>query len=124
MVQRHRHPRPRTVRTSAERSGPIRTCVGCRRRFAQAAVVRCALSSGVPVVGRSVPGRGAWVCSRICAEVAVANGGFERAWRRGVDRAGLDAMVTGLGAPLTGGTGTDIGVSPAEVCETGSTRKG
>ena len=72
---------------------PERTCVGCRQRRSQAALVRCVLTAdGRAVVDRSGSGRGAWLCARRtdCFELAVRRKAFERAWRRPV---GPDALA-------------------------------
>lgn len=54
---------------------PIRTCVVCRRRRPQAELVRIGRGAdGRPRVGRSVPGRGAYVCP----EAACLGGLFEK----------------------------------------------
>ena len=66
---------------------PERTCVGCRQRRPQAALVRCVLTpDGRATVDRSGSGRGAWLCvpSQACFELAVRRKAFERAWRRPV----------------------------------------
>jgi len=54
-------------------------------------MVRCALTPDGPAVGRSAPGRGAWICSLACFETAVRRRGFERTWRGPV---GADALAT------------------------------
>ena len=45
-------------------AGPIRTCVGCRRRRSPEALVRVvADGAGGVAIGRTLPGRGAWLCA-------------------------------------------------------------
>lgn len=42
-------------------SEPIRTCVVCRTRAVQSALVRVGYAEGIAVVSRTMYGRGAWV---------------------------------------------------------------
>ena len=44
-----------------------------------------------PCVSRTAPGRGGWLCSLECFDIAVKRRGFERAWKRPV---GADALRT------------------------------
>lgn len=45
------------------RGHPERTCVGCRRVASQSELIRVAKAAdGSLQIGRSVPGRGAWLC--------------------------------------------------------------
>ena len=64
---------------------PVRTCVGCRRRAPQAELVRfVAGPDGSPREGRTLPGRGAWLCRdtvEACRALADRRGAFERAFR-------------------------------------------
>jgi predicted RNA-binding protein YlxR (DUF448 family) len=64
-------------------AGPLRTCVGCRRRREQHEMVRVALRpTGEVAIGRDVPGRGAYVCrDRNCVEQAVRSGRLSHALR-------------------------------------------
>jgi len=41
---------------------PVRTCVGCRRRAGQSALVRFVVSDRRLVLGAGRAGRGAWLC--------------------------------------------------------------
>ncbi|MBV8068012.1 MAG: YlxR family protein [Candidatus Eremiobacteraeota bacterium] len=56
---------------------PVRTCVGCRRRFAQrelARFVRAAAGWRLDIANRRrQPGRGAYLCSARCAQAALKN---------------------------------------------------
>jgi uncharacterized protein len=64
--------------------GPIRTCVGCRIKRAQADLVRVANVAGAPRVDRTASGRGAWLCretAAACAARALKSKGFERTLR-------------------------------------------
>jgi uncharacterized protein len=60
---------------------PVRTCVGCRERAEQKSMVRLVRGSdGLVVVGRTLPGRGAWI-HRGCFELALGKGRLSRALR-------------------------------------------
>ena len=54
-------------------------------------MVRCALTPEGPRLGRGAAGRGAWLCSLACFDLAVRRRAFDRAWRRTV---GADALAT------------------------------
>ena len=70
----------------AERGlGPVRTCVGCRRRGPADGLVRLRLGPEGLVTGPG-PGRGAWVCSSACFEQALRRGALWRALRAGSSR--------------------------------------
>ena len=63
---------------------PERTCIGCRRKTAPAGLVRVVRRpDGALAVGRTEPGRGAWLCARsvACFDAAVRRRAFERALR-------------------------------------------
>ena len=63
---------------------PERTCIGCRRKSGPAGLVRFARRpDGELAVGRSEPGRGAWLCagSEACFDTAVRRRAFSRALR-------------------------------------------
>jgi len=63
---------------------PERTCIGCRRKAGPAGLVRLARRpDGSLAVGRSEPGRGAWLCagSASCFDAAVRRRAFGRALR-------------------------------------------
>jgi uncharacterized protein len=65
-------------------AGPIRTCVGCRTKRAQAELIRVANADGELRVDRTASGRGAWLCrttSAVCAARALKSKGFERTLR-------------------------------------------
>ncbi|MDQ3980219.1 MAG: YlxR family protein [Actinomycetota bacterium] len=79
--------------------GPVRTCIGCRRRAAPADLVRVvAREGGIVVAGRSLPGRGAWLCkdSPGCVEVARRRKAFNRALRVEVRGEAIDQLQTEL----------------------------
>ncbi|MFP5377421.1 MAG: YlxR family protein [Acidimicrobiia bacterium] len=68
-------------------AAPRRTCVGCRRVAAPGELVRVVRTGdGGLAVGRSLPGRGAWLC-------AGSPGCMDRAERRG-------ALTRALKAPI------------------------
>lgn len=59
-------------------AGPIRTCLGCRRRRPRRALVRLVVDDGVVTIDprRDRPGRGAWLCpDDDCAQRALRDGG-------------------------------------------------
>jgi hypothetical protein len=63
---------------------PIRTCVGCRARDAQAALVRLVAEGGELVIDRARRrgGRGAYVhARRACVDAFARRGGFVRSLR-------------------------------------------
>ncbi|MBX3284991.1 MAG: YlxR family protein [Actinobacteria bacterium] len=99
----HRRRKP----TPSARSAPQRTCVGCRRVAPAADLVRIArIEGGSLQVGRTLPGRGAWLCpgSPECFELALRKGGFARAFRSPI----RPADVAALRSDLAGGPG-DLG---------------
>jgi predicted RNA-binding protein YlxR (DUF448 family) len=64
--------------------GPVRSCVGCGARRAQAELTRVALDpEGVVVVDkeRRLPGRGAYLCGAGCLTAALKRKAFGRAFR-------------------------------------------
>lgn len=90
----------------ASRAAPVRTCIGCRRLAPPAELVRVVRSvDGTLAVGRTLAGRGAWLCagSLACVEQARSRGAFGRALRDPVDEAALDTLTAelSLGAAAT-----------------------
>ncbi len=72
------------MRTWLRLSEPIRTCAGCRRRRGQSELTRITRAGdGTLCIGRTLPGRGAWLCqgSSECLDQAVRQGGFARSFR-------------------------------------------
>jgi predicted RNA-binding protein YlxR (DUF448 family) len=69
--------------TKKSRSTPVRTCIGCRTAKASGELMRVTIGTdGKPVVGRSEPGRGAWLCPEFsCIEAAGSRKAFSRAFR-------------------------------------------
>ncbi|MEM1333195.1 MAG: YlxR family protein [Actinomycetota bacterium] len=98
-------------------SGPVRTCVGCRRRCGSDDLVRLTRDgAGRVTVGGPSSGRGVWLCretARPCAALARRAGRVERGWRmrltdadhEEIDRA-LRSMTTNEAATVAAdGTG-------------------
>jgi predicted RNA-binding protein YlxR (DUF448 family) len=88
---------------------PQRTCIGCRRTTGPAGLVRVARRpDGSLAVGRSEPGRGAWLCaaSITCFEDAVRRRAFSRALRSEVSAQELAWLRERL---LSEGTSTSDG---------------
>jgi len=82
-----------------ERSGPQRTCVGCRAVRPKVHLVRVVRTSEgglrLDLTGKS-PGRGAYVCRHEeCVESALRRGVLRRALRTG-ETAGLETMAREL----------------------------
>lgn len=84
--------RPRSRRTSppvttgsvAAPVGPVRTCLGCRKKADRADLVRLVREGDHVVVdvARSAPGRGGWLHpQRACLDAALRRGGIGRALR-------------------------------------------
>jgi len=71
------------------------------------------LEDGSLVPGRTLPGRGAWVCrgSQACLELARKRRAFERAFRAPVAVVAVDGLEQALGCS-TGGTERDVPESP------------
>ncbi len=91
---------------------PVRTCVGCRSRDLRSDLVRLVARTDddptgattvtlVVDVGRSLPGRGAWLHPRMrCLELAERRHAFTRALRLSgaPDASGVRRFLVGLGA--------------------------
>src|SRR5690606_19447264 len=96
-VRTPRRPWPRGRRpTSPERRRPRRTCIGCRRVRAPDEMVRIARTEGGSLaVGRTLPGRGAWLCADTpsCAEAALRRGAVPRALRAVVAPEQVEAVL-------------------------------
>ena len=67
----------------------------------QSALVRCVIGPEGPMVHRTAPGRGAWLCSIDCLTTAIGRRAFDRAWRRSADRTALDALGPAVHSALT-----------------------
>ena len=89
------------VTTPEAHHAPQRTCVGCRSKRPQPELVRCADGPFGVCVGRTEPGRGAWVCSEQCLQQAVRRKAFDRAWRRTVRIEELNALQNAFNAVIT-----------------------
>ncbi|MBA2296090.1 MAG: DUF448 domain-containing protein [Actinobacteria bacterium] len=86
-------PRPRS-RAATREANPTRTCVGCGRRAPKDALDRFASLDGVLTSGRTLPGRGVYVCRARAFERAAAQSCFERAAAR-------RAFARSLGEPVS-----------------------
>jgi predicted RNA-binding protein YlxR (DUF448 family) len=75
--------------------GPVRTCVGCRRRAPADQLRRVVRTAdGGLEVGRDRPGRGAWVCpDPACAALAARRAAWTRALRAPVRPEAAAALV-------------------------------
>ena len=108
--------------TQAPYSGPVRTCVGCRERDAQAKLLRVARVAERVVADprRRAPGRGAYVhLQSECAHAATRKGGLARALRMRIgadDGEALRTAVAELSASrgITGQTGAEPLIKPCE----------
>ena len=82
--------------------GPVRTCIGCRRRFplSEGRLVRVAIGpEGSAQIGPRLPGRGAWLCAvdRGCLDRALRTKALHRALH--ADPGDLTALRSGFPAP-------------------------
>ena len=94
-----------------------RTCIGCRRKAAPDELVRVIRrEDGRLEVGRTLPGRGAWVCagSPACVESAQRRRAFDRALRGPVDPRSVERLRAEVaerakveGWPTPGAAGRD-----------------
>ncbi|MGH3850747.1 MAG: YlxR family protein [Pseudonocardiaceae bacterium] len=79
--------------------GPVRTCVGCCQRANVEGMVRVVAGPNASaVVGRALPGRGAWLCagSPACIEAAVRKSAIGRALRTNIAPGSEAALQTML----------------------------
>ena len=93
----------------AERIGPERTCVGCRKAAPRAQLLRLVREETLPGAAprirydpsRSAPGRGAWIhADAQCLDLAITRGGLARSFRGAVDTGHLVGDLEEL-APTT-----------------------
>lgn len=82
-------------------AGPVRTCIGCRTRRPDTALVRVALVQGDFVIGQRGIGRGAWLCrDESCVRAAGKTKAFSRALRSKLaDAVCADTLLGWLGKP-------------------------
>ena len=81
----------------APAAGPVRTCLGCRRRDAQARLLRVVAAGTTVAVDprRRAPGRGAYVHpDPACVALAVKKRAFGRTLRAPVEAAAAGAVLT------------------------------
>ncbi|WP_415110210.1 YlxR family protein [Propioniciclava sp.] len=80
---------------------PIRTCVGCRNRDQQDALLRVAWGPSGFVISRTAPGRGAWMHPG-CGGLAWRRRAVPRALRLGsADVAGLKDVLAQVDSPAS-----------------------
>jgi predicted RNA-binding protein YlxR (DUF448 family) len=82
---------------AASPSGPVRTCLGCRRRDDQRRLLRLVADRTTVVVDprRRAPGRGAYVHpDPACVALAVKKRAFGRTLRAPVEAAAAGAVLT------------------------------
>ena len=82
---------------SATSQGPLRTCLGCRRRDDQDRLLRLVAAGTTVVVDprRRAPGRGAYVHpDPTCVALAVKKRAFGRTLRAPVETAAAGAVLT------------------------------
>ncbi len=97
-----------TADAGATPAGPVRTCLGCRARDSQGALVRLAWDGHRLLVSRTAAGRGAWVHPRPdCLRAASHKGVLARAFRTAVPAGALAGSA--LGHLLAGGDVTQDG---------------
>src|SRR5581483_6623911 len=88
--------------TTAEPSGPVRTCVGCRRTAATSELVRLARRPDGELAIGAGPGRGAWLCrppaATACLDEAQRRGALARALRTAVGDDEVQRVRAKLGA--------------------------
>ncbi|MBW3556610.1 MAG: YlxR family protein [Actinobacteria bacterium] len=78
---------------------PLRSCIGCRRVSSPEDLVRVVRTEdGSLRVGRSLPGRGAWLCAGApaCFELAVRRKAFERAFKAPVGAGATESLRANL----------------------------
>lgn len=101
----------------APAAGPVRTCIGCRRRAGVDELVRVTAGpDGRLVVGRSAPGRGAWLCAggRGCFQLAARRRAFGRALRRPVAGSAVADLAARMGLDGVGGPASgDVVAGPS-----------
>jgi predicted RNA-binding protein YlxR (DUF448 family) len=80
-------------------SGPVRTCIGCRERAPQGALLRVAARDGRPTADprRRIPGRGGYVHPvSECVGRATRTGSFARALRAPLAQPAVLVSADGL----------------------------
>lgn len=79
---------------TAEVAGPVRTCIGCRRRASATGLVRIVAGrDGKVRIGRTLAGRGAWLHpDSTCLEAAGRHKALPRALRVEVGADQIDSL--------------------------------
>lgn len=76
---------------------PYRTCAGCIGKYPKSEMRRVVLSGPATVQydpQQILPGRGAYVCKKEeCVSLVLHKNGFDRAFRRPIDRHSVDQLV-------------------------------
>lgn len=101
--------------TSTTGPGPIRSCVGCRRRASPSQLIRVARRpDGSLAFDRTGSGRGAWLCAvegsgaavDACVECAGRRQAFTRAFRAAVEAEAVASLraMSGERARMEGAT--------------------
>ena len=87
--------------TGSGGAGPVRTCVGCRRRADPAELVRLTRRADGSLAVGPGPGRGAWLCGPpstvTCLETAIRHRALGRALRTAVADDEIERIRTTLG---------------------------
>ncbi|MCE2524709.1 MAG: YlxR family protein [Acidimicrobiia bacterium] len=75
-----------------------RTCIGCRRARPVDALVRIAFAGDRLRPGRTLPGRGAWICASepACLQRAATPGRLRRAFRRELPAGAAEDLIVAL----------------------------
>ena len=71
-----------------ERSGPVRTCLGCGKKQPKGLLHRLVLNAKhqpVSDTAQTAPGRGAYLCGPGCLKAAVKRKAFQRAFKQSVE---------------------------------------
>jgi len=84
------------------RSGPTRRCVACRTSTSTAGLIRIVWSEGAggPVMGRTLPGRGAWLHPFPDCLSGLRPGDLARAFRRPVTAGQVAALLATVDASV------------------------
>ena len=85
-------------------SNPQRTCIGCKTKRPQSALLRVVVASdGQVIFSRVAAGRGAWLCNPpdACLELAEKRRGFDRALKAPLGAGALDAVTADVAAAAT-----------------------
>ena len=75
-----------------------RTCIGCRRARSVDGLVRIAFVGDRLQPGRTLPGRGAWICAseKSCLQRAATPERLRRAFRRDIPAGAAEDLILAL----------------------------